>query len=140
MSVEMVEMDVAGVAQLPDGVDVVVLQERGGDRSLGIGVTSHAAAAIGVHLAGVRLPRPGTYVLVVTVLAGLEGGVLRAVLDDNHTDQAVAFLEVTSARGIMEFPCAAGDAVAVAAHAGAPVLVHPALFWRDGAPQGQPDG
>ncbi len=126
----MVEMDVSGVAQLPSGADIAILQERGGARSIGIGIAKSTAAAIGVHIAGVQLPRPGTYVLAVRVLADLGAAVLRAVLDDDAAGEPAAFLEVGSPRGVMELPCAAEDAIAVAAHAGAPVLVHPDLFNR----------
>ena len=126
----MVEMEVAGVAQLPNGADIAILQERGGDRSLGIGIAKTTAAAIGVHIAGVELPRPGTYVLTVRVLADLGAAVVRAVLDDDEGGEPAAFLEVGSPLGVMELPCAAEDAIAVAAHADAPVLVHPGLFTR----------
>lgn len=126
----MVEMEVAGVAQLPSGDDVAILQERGGQRSIGIGIPKPTAAAIGVHIAGVELPRPGTYVLTVRVLNDLGAVVLRAVLDDEEGGEPAAFLEVASPRGVIELPCAAEDAIAVAAHADAPVLVHPDFFQR----------
>lgn len=124
----MVEMEVAGVAQLPNGADIAILQERDGARSIGIGIGKSTAAAIGAHIAGVQLPRPGTYVLAVRVLDSLGASVLRAVLDDDAGGEPAAFVEVGSSRGVMELPCAAEDAIAVAAHADAPVQVHPDLF------------
>ena len=134
----MVEMEVTGVARLPSGSDVAILHERQGERTLGIGIGATAAAAIGVHLAGLQLPRPGTYVLTLHVIAQMGASVLRAVLDEDRAAEPAAFLDLRTRRGVLEFPCAAEDALALAAEAEAPVLVHNRFF--DGESEGgEPD-
>ncbi len=127
----MVEMAVDAVGRTEDGNLVAVLRERAGDRSLGIGIGEHSAMMIQSHIAQVGFPRPHTYTLLLRVVDGLGGRVVRTTLDRTGAHPAEAYLELEGPIGVLELRCSPEDAVVVASQAEVPVLVSEGILSDD---------
>jgi bifunctional DNase/RNase len=125
---EMVEMALEGVGQAEGGEHIAVLRERGGKRTLGIGVGACPASWLTAHLERVPTRRPHTYALTLGIIERLGGRLVRATIDANGADSQAdpeAFVEIQGRQGVLEVGCALEDAVALASCCGAPILVHP---------------
>ena len=127
----MVEMAVDAVGRTEDGNLVAVLRERAGERSLGIGIGEHSAMMIQSHIAQVGFPRPHTYTLLLRVVDGLGGRVVRTTLDRTSPHPAEAYLELEGPIGVLELRCSPEDAVVVASQAEVPVLVSEGILSDD---------
>ena len=127
----MVEMAVDAVGRTEDGNLVAVLRERAGDRSLGIGIGEHSAMMIQAHIAQVGFPRPHTYTLLLRVVDGLGGRVVRTTLDRTGGHPAEAYLELEGPIGVLELRCSPEDAVVVASQAEVSVLVSEGILSED---------
>jgi bifunctional DNase/RNase len=131
---DMIEMAVEGIGEVEGGGHVAVLRERGGDRTLGIGVGMYSALWISANLERAAGRRPNTYLLALHLISQLGGRLLRATIDTGSASgqsDPEAFLEVEGRHGVLEVGCALEDAVALASCGGAPILVHPD-FLRPG--------
>ncbi len=130
----MVEMTVQGIGRLEEGGHVAVLRERGGDRTMGVGIGEGAATWVSAHLARLPVPRPNAHILSLRVIQRLGAHLLRVTVDDNGASEPSGYLEVEASSGICEVGCTPEDAVAVAAYAGVAVMVHPDLLRAHSGP------
>ena len=133
----MVEMTVQGIGRLEEGGHVAVLRERGGDRTMGVGIGEGAATWVSAHLARLPVPRPNAHLLTLRVIQRLGARLVRVTVDDNGlAAEPSGYLELEADGGICEVGCAPEDAVAVAAYAGVAVMVHPDLLRAHTGPSG----
>ncbi len=111
---------------------VVVLQEKGGERTMPIWIGVAEAQAIALQLRGATPPRPLTHDLLKTILdqAGVE---FDHVLVNNMKDGAYyARIHLVNGRKTLEVDSRPSDAIALAMRFHRPIFVEPALL--DAAP------
>lgn len=123
-----VAVEVGLVAVDRDGAPMVLLEERGGQRTLPIWIGFAEAHSIASEMEHRRLPRPNTHDLAKSLLDRLEGAVQRVVVTDLRDGTYYAVL-VLGARGkVFEVDARPSDAIALALRCGAPVFVRERLF------------
>ncbi len=108
---------------------VLLLREAVGDRAVPIWIGVPEASAIAIALQKVTVPRPMTHDLLLHVLHGLGGEVVRAVVTEARDN--TYFAELLLRRGGQELAAVdarPSDAIAIALRAGAPILVADALL------------
>ena len=114
---------------------VVLLKAQG--KAIPIFVDAVVAQSIHGALTGDRFSRPLTHDLMHSVLAGFEGKVSRVVITlkgaTYYADLTVLLRGTTKV-----FDSRSSDAIALAAHFKAPVLVSKELLEKAGQPIGQP--
>jgi bifunctional DNase/RNase len=107
---------------------VVILEERDGTRALPIWIGRPEAESIAAHINGVKVERPMTHDLAVSLVTGL-GGLLRRV-QITRVVRGTFHAELHIARngGPLVIDARPSDALAVALRLGAPVFVADVLF------------
>jgi len=108
---------------------VLLLREAVGDRAVPIWIGVPEASAIAIALQKVTVPRPMTHDLLLHVLRGLGGEVVRVVVTEARDNTYYAELLVR--RGAQELAAVdarPSDAIALALRAGAPILVAESLL------------
>jgi hypothetical protein len=125
----MIEMNVFGLAldeetQAP----VLILKDKEDKTSLPIWIGAMEAMAISLTLNQVKLPRPMTHDLMLSVI-GLMGGKVRHVaVTDLREGTYFATVVVDQGAKSLEIDARPSDAVALALRAGAPILVSPQVL------------
>ena len=110
---------------------VVVLEEKGGTRSLPIWIGRPEAEAIAAHLNGVKRERPMTHDLSQSIINGL-GGLLRRVQVTRVLEGTFfAELHFTKSGQPIVIDARPSDAIALALRLEAPIFVAAALFQND---------
>ena len=108
---------------------VLLLREVVGDRAVPIWIGVPEASAIAIALQKVAVPRPMTHDLLLHMLRGLGGEVVRVVVTEARDNTYYAELLVR--RGAQELAAVdarPSDAIALALRAGAPILVAESLL------------
>ena len=128
-----VAVRVASIAVDPNGTPVVLLEDRGGARSLPIWIGVAEAHSIAAEMEHRRPPRPNTHDLAKRLIDDLEGALERVVVTElrEGTYYAVIFLSTRGRR--IEVDARPSDAIALALRCGAPLFVREALFAEGGA-------
>ncbi len=108
---------------------VVLLREAVGDRAVPIWIGVPEASAIAIALQKVTVPRPMTHDLLLHILRGLGGDVVRVAV--TGTRDNTYYAELLLRRGTQELAAVdarPSDAIALALRAGAPILVAESLL------------
>lgn len=111
---------------------VVVLEEKGGDRTLPIWIGRPEAEAIAAHLNGVKRERPMTHDLAQSIVNGLGGLLRRVQVTRVHEGTFFAELHFNKGGQPVLVDARPSDAIALALRLGAPIFVADALFQNDG--------
>ena len=111
----------------------VLLEEKGGDRSLPIIVGSAEAQAIALYLEGVNMPRPMTHDLLVNILDNMKGEINRVLIARISNGTFFAEIEVTNAHvGEIVIDSRPSDAIAIALRTLTPIYVSDEVMDRAG--------
>jgi len=110
---------------------VVILQEKGGERTLPIWIGRPEAEAIAAHLNSVKRERPMSHDLMQSVVLGLGGLLRRVQVTRVHEGTFFAELHFTKAGSPVVVDSRPSDAIALAIRLEAPVFVADALFRDD---------
>jgi bifunctional DNase/RNase len=102
---------------------IIVLQERGGLRSLAIAIGIAEAIAIDRRLKGVQVPRPMTHDLMASVIEKLGGELEKIVITDLHDDTFFAMLHIRRDGQVLEIDSRPSDAIALGVASETPVYV-----------------
>ena len=109
---------------------IIVLKERGGERSVPIVIGIVEIFAIDRRLKGIHPPRPMTHDLLDSVIAGLGAKIERIVITDlrNHTFYAKLCLAINGK--MVEIDCRPSDAVALSVAWKSPIFVADEVFEK----------
>jgi bifunctional DNase/RNase len=131
------ELDVVGVrVEMPSNNPIVLLRERGGDRSLPIWIGAPEASAIAFAQQGVVPPRPLTHDLLKDVISAL-GRTLEQVRIVVVRDY-VYFAELAFDGGLT-VSSRSSDAIALALRVGCPILGAEQVLESGGIPVPEED-
>jgi hypothetical protein len=120
----MVEMHVFGLALDEDSqVPVLILKDKGEERTLPIWIGAMEAMAISLSLNNVNLPRPMTHDLLLSSIRQLEGEVARVDVVSLKEGTFYAEIEVKVGEGVKRIDSRPSDAIALALRAEAPIFV-----------------
>ena len=123
---DLVPMRVGKAVAFSDGDDLcdyMVLDERGGERHLVIGVGDAEAFALDANLQGLPWARPMTYQFTAALISSL-GGRVRAVRLDRIVEGAyAATVEIEGPQGVGLVDARSSDALNLAVLTDAPVFV-----------------
>ena len=112
---------------------VVVLEEEQGPRWLPIWIGTAEARSIALNIEERTSPRPNSHDLMRSVIDGLEGEVMRAVVTELRGGTYYAVLTLRAPAGEVEIDSRPSDAIAIALRAGAPIFVRAELFESSGS-------
>ena len=126
-----VEMQVKQVSLDPVlGAPVVILEEKGGGRSVPIWVGQTEVAAIVSELRKVPLARPSSHDLMNEIIFRMRGRVARVAVTDHQHGTFFAEIVVETAEGEVTVDARASDAIALALRAQAPIFVEHTVVER----------
>ena len=92
----------------------VLLEEKSGTRSLPVMVDSRQAQAIALYLDEIKIPRPMTHDLIISVLENMNGEVNRVMISRVNKGTFFAEIEISSSHsGEMIIDCRPSDAIAI---------------------------
>jgi len=107
---------------------VLILQEKGGERVLPIWIGPGEASAIAMQLARMKVSRPLTHDLLVSVLAGLGGSLDRVVITGVTDSTYYAELVIQRTGGVISVDARPSDSIAVALRAEARIFAEDELL------------
>ena len=102
---------------------IIVLKERGGQRSFPIVIGLNEAWAIDRAVKGITTPRPLTHDLIGNVIEGLNAGVIRVVINDLRNNTFYAKIVLQQNGSTIEIDSRPSDAIALAMQKNTPILV-----------------
>ena len=103
---------------------VIVLKEKGGDRQFPIVIGFLEASSIKMKISGVEVPRPMTHDLLVNVIEGMGGKLVKLIVDKLVESTFHAKLEIKKIAGTTcRVDCRPSDGIAIAVRAGADIYV-----------------
>jgi len=102
---------------------IIVLKEKGGDRSFPILIGIYDATAIDRGIKEYRTPRPLTHDLICSILRSLNTTVERMVVSDLRNQTFYAKLVLVQNGKRIEVDSRPSDAIAIAVQVGAPIFV-----------------
>ena len=103
---------------------VIVLKEKGSDRQFPIVIGFLEASSIKMKLSGVEVPRPMTHDLLVNVIEGMGGKLIKLIVDKLVESTFHAKLEIKTADGnTCQIDCRPSDGIALAVRTGADIYV-----------------
>ncbi len=129
--VDVVALAVDGRTQQP----TIVLQGKRDHRNLAMAIGVAEATGIAAPLYGIRLPRPLTHDLFLTLFGQLKVTLTRVVITDlkDNTYYATIVLVADGAEIVLD--ARPSDAIALAVRAKAPVFVEDRVFNRSSGPE-----
>ncbi|HHN46883.1 MAG TPA: bifunctional nuclease family protein [Planctomycetes bacterium] len=107
---------------------VVVLQEKDGERSFPIVIGIFEAVAIHRVLRQEEAPRPMTHDLLVNLIDALGGKVQKLVVRDIVDGTFLGSLMIETRDGVKEVDCRPSDGLSVAVRTSCPILVDERVF------------
>ncbi len=129
----MLEVRLAAVrVDLQSNTPVILLQEKGGERSLPIFIGAPEATAIAFAVQGVDVPRPMTHDLMRDILAALGAKVERVVVTEVRDSTYFAEIHLELGGRSLEVSSRPSDAVALATRTGSPLYVSEELMEEAG--------
>lgn len=107
---------------------IIVLKERGGDRSFPIVIGMPEILAINRRLKGIKLPRPLTHDLLANTITQLGGQIVKIVISDlnNHTFYANIHVNLDGQTVLID--SRPSDALAISAGTDIPLYVDEQVF------------
>lgn len=123
---------------------VIILEEKGGERTLPIWIGRAEAESIAAHLNEVKRERPLTHDLAQTLITALGGLLRRVQVTRVHNGTFFGELHLTRGGQPVVVDARPSDAIAIAIRLSAPIFVAESLFSdsddEDGeTPAGPPD-
>lgn len=119
-------------------VPVVLLQEKEGERVLPIWIGPAEASAIAIALEKVVPQRPLTHDLLLSVIEGLRGSVLKVVVTELKDSTFYARIFIRGERGIASVDARPSDSIALALRAQAPIFVASVVFDQNATTPEEP--
>jgi bifunctional DNase/RNase len=107
---------------------VIILEEKGGDRTLPIWIGRAEAESIAAHLNDVKRERPLTHDLAQSLITALGGLLRRVQVTRVHNGTFYGELHLTRAGQPVVVDSRPSDAIAIALRLEAPIFVSDALF------------
>ena len=131
----MVEMELSRIRiDEKRGEQVIVLKERGGQRTLPIVIGIMEATAIKMKVSNFQPPRPLTHDLLHDVIQALGSKLDRVVIVKLEGNVFYARLVLGNSHGqAIEIDARPSDSVALALRAGSPIYVEEQVFQQIGA-------
>jgi uncharacterized protein len=116
-----------------EGEQIVILQEKGGDRYLPIVIGICEANAIRYHVHGIQPPRPLTHDLLKNAIGALGGEIVRIVVSDLSDRTFYAQIVVDTEGEEVVVDARPSDAIALAVRAGCPVFIEDHVLEKNEA-------
>lgn len=115
---------------------LVILKERGGERTLPVSIGPFEASAIAIKSLNVKPDKPLTIDLAKAIMEQLNGKLDRVVIHDFVDNSYATRLHVVGAGGVHLLECRASDAIALALRCDAAIFVAERVFEKSdmGAP------
>lgn len=127
----LVEMTVKGIAQDPITLmQILILQEKEGDRLLRIWIGTFEAEAILRELEHIPAPRPMTHDLMRNIILELHATITRVVITDLRENTYFAEITLEHPGGITEVDARPSDAIALCVRFRVPLFAHERVFQK----------
>jgi hypothetical protein len=124
-------VEVASFAMDQDrNAPLVILKERGGERTLPVSIGPYEASAIAIKSLNVTPDKPLTIDLARAIMEQLSGRLDRVVVHDSAESSYMTRLHVVTADGVHLLDCRASDAIALALRCDAPIFVAERVFEK----------
>ncbi len=123
-----VPVRVGMVAVDSGNLPVVILEEQDGDRVLPIWIGSFEARSIASEMEKLEAPRPNTHDLARSLIARLQGEVVRVVVTELRHGTYYAVLSLHANGNLVQLDARPSDAIAIALRTGAPIFVRAPVF------------
>ncbi len=107
---------------------VIVLREKGGERSFPIIIGIFEAVSIDRHIKNITIPRPLTHDLIENVIREMGGKLERIVVNDLRDNTFYALLHISRDGEDIEVDSRPSDAVALAVRVGCPIFVEDSVL------------
>ncbi|MFH0911346.1 MAG: bifunctional nuclease family protein [Planctomycetota bacterium] len=122
---ELVECEIGRliISETQESPTLVMLREKGGKRTLTIGIHIVEAIAINRKLSNESFPRPMTHDLLKSILDGLGVTVQQVVVNDLKDNTFFAVIELNHTGTIINIDARPSDAIALALRVNAPIFV-----------------
>ena len=102
---------------------IIVLKEKGGQRSFPIVIGLHEAWAIDRAVKDIQTPRPLTHDLLSNVIIQLSGGIERVEISDLKNNTFYAKIIISQNGSALEIDSRPSDAIALAMQGNTPIYV-----------------
>ncbi len=103
---------------------IIVLKEKDGNRQFPIMIGIVEASSIKMKLAKLKMPRPMTHDLIVSILDGLDASLRKLVIDKIEKNTFYAKLVIENSQGeIREIDARPSDGIALAVRSQIPIFV-----------------
>ena len=112
---------------------VIVLREKGGERSFPIIIGIFEAVSIDRKLKEIEVPRPLTHDLLMDTIREMGGELKRIVVNDLKDNTFFARLHVERDGEDIEVDARPSDAIALAVRAGCPIYAEESVIERAGS-------
>jgi uncharacterized protein len=124
-----VEMKIRGLMMDPvTNMPIVILKDVNGNAILPIWVGVYEANAIALEIEKVSTPRPMTHDLIRTLLAGLETGIQKVVVNELKDDTFYAVIWLEKDGRLISVDSRPSDALAIALRLDCPIYVEDAVL------------
>lgn len=124
-----VEMKIRGLMMDPvTNMPIVILKDVNGNSILPIWVGIYEANAIALEIEKVSTPRPMTHDLIRTLLAGLEAGIQKVVVNELKDDTFYAVIWLEREGRLISVDSRPSDALAIALRLDCPIYVEDAVL------------
>lgn len=107
---------------------VIVLREKGGERSFPIIIGIFEAVSIDRHIKDIKIPRPLTHDLIENVIREMGGELAKIVVNDLRDNTFYARLHIRRGGEEVEVDARPSDAVAIAVRVGCPIFVEDSVL------------
>ncbi|HXG34119.1 MAG TPA: bifunctional nuclease family protein [Bryobacteraceae bacterium] len=124
-----VEMKIRGLMMDPvTNMPIVILKDVNGSAILPIWVGVYEANAIALEIEKVSTPRPMTHDLIKSMLAGLEAGIRKVVVNDLKDDTFYAVIWLEKDGKLISVDSRPSDALAIALRLDCPIYVEDSVL------------
>ncbi len=107
---------------------IIVLKEKGGQRSFPIVIGMPEILAIDRRLKGYEMPRPLTHDLLASVIEQMGGRILKIVICDLREHTFYARIHIEQNGRVLEVDSRPSDAIALASGLQVPIFVEDSVF------------
>ncbi|HOQ05194.1 MAG TPA: bifunctional nuclease family protein [Anaerohalosphaeraceae bacterium] len=107
---------------------IIVLKEKGGQRSFPIVIGMPEILAIDRRLKGYEMPRPLTHDLLASVIEQMGGRILKIVICDLREHTFYARIHIEQNGRVIEVDSRPSDAIALASGLQVPIFVEDSVF------------